>query len=132
MAAAPVFTATPKVAIAAIATANTNRDGTGTIGTLWTAGSLGSRIETITITATGATTAGMIRLYIHNGTTAFLWKEIDVSAITPTATVKAFTYTLDCGDANHPNILVLQAGYTLRASTHIAETFNVLVFGGDY
>lgn len=132
MASAPAFSATPRAAIAAISTANTNRDGTGTIGTIFTAGSSGSRIETIRIQATGTTTAGMVRLYIHNGTAAFLWKEIDVTAKTPGATDKAFTAVVDCGDSQHENILVLPSGYSLRASTHNAETFNVIVIGGDF
>lgn len=132
MASAPIFTGTPRCAIGQVSTANTNRDGTGTIATIFTPGANGSRIETITIMAVGTTTAGMIRLYIYDGTNARLWKEIDVAALTPGGTQKGFTAVIDCGDANHPNILVLPTGYSLRGSTHNAETFNVLVVGGDY
>jgi len=132
MASAPIFTGTPRCAIAQVATANTNRDGSGTIATIFTPGANGSRIETISIVAAVTTTAGMIRLYIHDGTNARLWKEIDVTALTPSATQKGFTTVIDCGDANHQNILVLPTGYTLRGSTHNAETFNVIVVGGDY
>lgn len=132
MASAPIFTGTPRCAIGQVSAANTNRDGTGTIATIFTPGANGSRIETITVVAVGTTTAGMIRLYIHDGTNARLWKEIGVTALTPSSTVKAFTAVIDCGDGNHQNILVLPTGYSLRASTHNAETFNVLVIGGDY
>lgn len=132
MASAPVFAATPRLAVAAIATANTGRNGTGTIGTIFTAGSNGSRIETIRIEATVTTTAGMIRLFIYTGAAYFLWKEILVSALTPDATTKAFTEVIDCGDSQHENMLVLPTGYSLRASTHNAENFNVFVVGGDF
>ena len=132
MASAPAFAATPRLAVAAIATANTGRNGTGTVGTIFTAGSNGSRIETIRIEATVTTTAGMIRLFIYTGSAYFLWKEIDVSAITPSATLKAFTAVIDCGDSQHENMLVLPTGYSLRASTHNAEKFNVFVVGGDF
>lgn len=132
MAIDPQFIQTQRVGIAAISTANTNRDGTGTIGTVFSAGANGSKIEAITIQATGVTTAGMVRLFIHNGTTAFLWREVAVSAATPSGTVAAFNDVVDCGAASPENILVLAAGYSLRASTHNAESFNVVVVGGDY
>lgn len=121
------YAATPRTAVAQATAANTNRDGTGTIATVFTAGASGSRIDDIAITATGTTTAGMVRLYLHDGTNARLWREVAVSAITPSATVSPFSSTLG-------NLaLVLQTGWSLRASTEKAETFNVLVTrAGDF
>lgn len=128
--ATPIFVQTPRVAVAAISTANTNRDGSGTIGTILTAGANGTQVDHIDITATGATTAGVVRLFIHNGSTAFLWKEVLVGAITPSTTVAVFQQTVDCSAAG--NALFLPSGFSLRASTHNAETFNVAAVGGDY
>lgn len=123
--ATPIFVQALRQAPVAIATANTNRDGTGTIGTVLTAGSNGSEVERVDITAQGTTTAGVIRLFVHNGTTAFLWKEVLVAAITPSASIAVFT-------ASVREKLVLPTGYSLRAATHNAETFNIQAFGGDY
>lgn len=128
--ASPIFVQTPKCAVGSLATANTNRDGSGTIPTLYTAGTNGSRIDHVDIQAYGTTTAGVIRLYIHDGSTAFLWKEILVTATTPSTTVAAWSYTLDCSQPQ--NICFLPNGYSLRASTHNAENFRVMSFGGDY
>jgi hypothetical protein len=115
------YAATPKSALAQLSAANTNRDGTGTIVTVLTAGTSGSRIDDIVITATAATTAGMVRLFLHDGTNARLFREVPVTAITPSATVQAFTASL-------PNLaLVLAPGWSLRASTNNAEAFNVAV-----
>ena len=121
------YAATPKTEVAQISTANTARDGTGTVATVDTAGTNGSRIDDLTIIATGTTTAGLVRLFISNGTITRLWREIAVSAITPSATVSPFSSLLG-------NLaLVLQSGWSLRASTHNAETFNVLVTrAGDF
>jgi hypothetical protein len=82
----------------------------------------------------------MIRLYVHDGTNARLLKEISVTAATPSATVQAFS-----AEFTPSTPLVLQSfatpgatgaytftNYSLRASTEQAETFNILVFGGDY
>lgn len=131
MASTPAYAATPKVGIGQISTANTNRDGTGTIGTVFTAGSSGSRIDRVVIEATSTTTAGMVRLFIHNGTTAYLYDEIPVTAITPSGTVQAFQATREAVSKPTLYPLVLPTGYSLRASTNNAETFNVAAVGGD-
>lgn len=130
MASTPQFAATPKVGIAAISTANTNRDGTGTIDTVFSAGASGSRIDAVTIKATGTTTAGMVRLFVDSGATAYLFAELPVLAITPASTLPAFEATVSA--ANSPAFpLTLPTGYSLCASTHNAESFNILAQGGD-
>jgi hypothetical protein len=130
MAASPAFAATPRCGIGQVTTANTARDGTGTVGTIFTAGASGSRIENVRIQAAGTTTAGVVRLFIHDGTNFRLFREVLVTAITPSTTVEAFSITLDFS-ANGACIL-LPTGYSIRASTNNAETFNVAVFGGDF
>lgn len=125
----PIFTLTPQTACVAIATANTARDGTGTIGTVLTAGANGTRIHRITIKATVTTTAGTIRLYVYTGAAYFLWREIATTAITVGANTPAFEYTLELlGERG----LVLPTGYSLRASTEKAENYNIIAEGGDF
>lgn len=123
----PIFTLTPKIHMVQIATANTNRDGTGTLGTGITGGTNGTRITRIDVVATGTTTAGMVRLFIDNGTNVRLWEEIPVTAITPSATVEVFK-----GSFVPTEPLVLPSAYILKFSTHNAETFNVIQHAGDY
>ena len=112
------YASTPNTFGAAIAaTANTARDGTGTLSTVWTPGASGGRLDDFVINATGTTTDGMIRLYKHNGTTAFFLADIPVSAITPSGTVSAWTYVaLNKG-------WCFKTGETLRAAPHNAEAF---------
>lgn len=126
------YAAVPKVGVGQISTANTNRDGTGTIGTVFTAGANGSRIDMIDLQATGTTTAGMIRLFVHNGTNAFLLGEVPVLANTPSGTVPAWTAQLNANTMTQLLPIVLPTGWSLRASTHNAEEFNVIAFGGDF
>lgn len=111
---------------AQISTANTNRDGTGTIGTVLTAGSNGTKITEVVATATGTTTAGMIRLYLHDGTNTRLFDEFAVAAVTPSASVPVWRGAKVYANLNIPS------GWSLRASTHNAETFNIAVDAGDY
>jgi hypothetical protein len=127
MSATPNFTSTPRCAVVNFATANTGRDGTGTIATLWTAGASGSRIDRVTIHGAGSTTAGMVRLWLHDGSNARLIREVPVLAITASGTVPAFREEI-----HFPEGLILGTDYSLRVSTHNAESFNAAAFGGDF
>jgi hypothetical protein len=135
MAANPAFAATPRNGVVQISTANANRDGSGTVGTVFTAGANGSRIDKVTAKAQTTTTAGMIRLFVHNGTSYFLAYEMTVDAITPSATLAGWTETApvtETGGANDIFPLILPNGYSLRASTEKGETFNIHAQGGDF
>src|SRR3990167_7114803 len=96
MATAPIFVGTPKSWAAEISAANTNRDGTGTVVTLATAGANGSLIDRLHAVAEATTTAGVVRLFLHDGTIFILWRELLVPAITPSATVEVWWTEIDC------------------------------------
>lgn len=108
-----------------ISTANPNLNGSGTMGTVLTAGQDGTIIQTIVIKAIGNTTLGMIRLFIDNGVAPMLFREIMVPANLQTPVVEAFSSTIN------PN-LVLEPGYTLKASTENSESFNVTAIATDW
>ena len=130
----PSFTALPRIGRATINTANTNRDGTGTIATVFTASTAsttspggGSRIDKVVVKALQTTTAGMVRLYTHDGTSAALLTEIPVAPVTVGANVAAFETVVDFLGG-----LPIPANWSLRASTQNAESFVVTAFGGDF
>ena len=79
----------PRVGIANISTANTNRDGTGTIVAAFVAGSSGSRIDKVVIEATSTTTAGMVRLFITKGKAGVTISTITFVGTTATVTTAA-------------------------------------------
>jgi hypothetical protein len=125
----PVFVGSPNMGAGTVTTANSNRDGTGALVTILTAGAQGSRYHRMRIKATGTTTAGMIRIFMYNGVTHYLYKEILVAAITASATVAAFEYELQMPNED---AIVLAAGWSMKASTEKTETFNIFLEGGDY
>lgn len=138
MAAQPIFAAQPDAQVVTISTANTARDGSGTMGVVFVAGPSGSRIDQIFINATATTTAGLVKLYISRtsdvNTTAntHLIQEIPVTAVTPSATVAAFARVLNSSVNVDLLPIFLPAGYTLRADTTIANAFRVMAIGGDF
>ena len=126
------YASTPKCGVGQVSVANTDRDGTGTIVTVFSAGASGSRIDAIDLKAVGTTTAGMIRLFIHDGTNARLLTEVPVTAITPSGTLPSWEAQLNTNTMTQVLPLVLPTGHSLRAATNNAETFNLLAFGGDF
>ena len=131
MAATPQFASTPRASSVAVSTANANRDGTGTVGTVIIAGSSGTRISRVVIKALGTTTAGMVRLFLHDGTNYILLCEVLVSAITASATVAAFESLMNELDNGNVLPLTIPSGWSLRASTEKAESFRVTALGAD-
>lgn len=130
----PIFPLTPKIGIGNLSSAITTRTVSGVTGlvSVFAAGSNGSIIDTIQITATATTTAGMVRLWLYAGSgNAQLYDEVIVSAITPSSTTPAFSSTIYYNGTSKTR-LVLPTGYTLYACPHNAEAFNVIAYGGDY
>lgn len=125
----PIFTDTPNVGIAELSTANTNRDGTGTIVDLFTAQTDGSKPSSIKAIAKAATTNGIINLFIYNGSAWLFWCQMAVTAITPSATVKAWEAWLPEDDLEKLSLLT---SWKLGAAPTQAETFNVIAYGGDF
>src|SRR5262245_49340979 len=128
---APIFVTTPQAPQVRISTANTGRDGSGTLGTLTTAGASGAFYKGFRWQAEGTTTAGFIRLFVQKGGAGNfeLLKEMIVTAITPVVGVTPAT-----SDEWYPQQgIVLGAGDVVKVGTHIGETFSCwLCAGGDY
>lgn len=110
-----------------ISTANANRDGTGTLVTLKTGATYGSLVNYITFVAPNNTTAGMLRLFLFDGTNTRLVDEITVEAITVSATVAGFkkTWVPSGGPFEVPPTWIL------KGSTHNGEVFNAEVISRD-
>lgn len=130
MASTPNFVATPRYYRGRATAANTARDGTGTIVDIVPTASVARKIDRIEITAEATTTAGTVRLYIFNGTEYRLWREVVVTAITPSATVAAYRSEIDLSSAGQ--VLVLESTHKLGFAPHNAEVFNGHAFGGEF
>jgi hypothetical protein len=129
----PVFPLTPVVPVGqTLITANTAKDGTGTVATLYTAGANGSKLNGVQIAYTGTSVATVLRLFVNNGSTNAtagnnsLYQSITVPANTLSETVAA-------NDLNIPLALTLPAGYKLMATigTTVAAALAVTASGGD-
>lgn len=133
MATSAQYAATPKIGSALLTTADTSLTAPTTVGTIFTAGSSGSRVDLIDVQGVATTSAGLINIFINDGTNNILYTQIPVAAITSSTTVPAFATSITSN--THPNILPinLPSGFSLRATTSIAQTgVRVIAMGGDY
>lgn len=141
MAADAAFASTINNGSALLGAAETNLQVPTTTSILITAGTLGTKIEEIvvegTTTGLGATTvAGLVYLFLYDGTTYHLYDTVTVSAVTASATVapyRSIPSNFASGTSRPPN-LMLKSGWSLRASQSIAGNASVLkvsAFGGD-
>lgn len=116
MATTPQYAATPKVGSCLLSVADTSLTAPTTFGTAFTFGASGSRIDYIDVQAVGNTTAAIVNLFIHDGTTYSLWQQIPIPASTVSATAPAISYPISSNSL--ANVMPLQApnGYSLRAT----------------
>ena len=127
------YASTPKFGSATLTTADTSLTAPTTVGTIVTAGASGTRIDYIDIQGVATTVAGLINLFVYDGTTYVLWQQVPVIAITSSTTAPAFATTLSSN--SHANImpLTLPTGYSLRAAASVAQTgVRVTAYGGDF
>lgn len=128
MAVAPTYTVPRTPDKVAISTANTNRDGTGTIGTLLTAVAAGTKVSEIVVQALVTTTAGAVRLYHSSdgGSTWTMFDEFIIQAVTVGASTAAYR-----ARRTYDNLVLVGTSAKLGASTHNAESFEVYALAGD-
>jgi hypothetical protein len=118
---------TANTGLGQVSVANSNLDGSGTLATILTAANNGTLIQTLQVKAIVSSTAGMVRLYIYNGVTNFLYAELKVNAVTKSGTAPSFAHPL-----LFLNDFALQSGYLIKASTQNGETFNVIAEGANW
>ena len=129
----PIFPIIPKISFAKLNTANTLKDGTGAVGSVFTAGVNGSRVDYLKVKALGTNVATVLRVFINNGNSPpiatnnalFVEQTIDATTLSETSSLTDNVITLD---------LSLPAGYILNCTigTSVSAGLMVTAVGGDY
>lgn len=134
MATDPAFAATVALGSALLGNAETDLQVPTTTSVILTAGASGTKVEEIVVEASKAaslvatTVAGIVYLFLYDGSTYHLYDTIAVTANTASSTAAPFRL------ARQYLNLVLKSGWSLRASQSIAgnaSILKVLAFGGD-
>jgi hypothetical protein len=130
MAGTPAFAATVRTGFATVNTANTARDGTGTIATVLTAGASGTKVDEISIVAQDNPADSIVNIFLHDGTTARYFDAFDMADPAAGSAVLA-PYRESRAYAN----LEIPSGWSLRASITAAPTaglVGVFAFAADF
>jgi diphthamide biosynthesis methyltransferase len=127
MATSPQYAATPNVGANPVsATADTSYTAPTHAVTIITAGANGTKVEEIDFVGIGTTVAGVIQLYLYDGTTYHAFYSQVVTVVTPSTTQAPFF-----AQAYFTN-LELKTGWTLVATSFVAsQLINVIGFAGD-
>lgn len=124
------FKQTPRKFTSTGNTANSNRDGTGTLVTLATGAAGQTEMNpAISIVAKGTTTEGMIRFYSDDATNKRLIGEVYVPAWTPSASKPTLQLSFTIPEADR---LLPTTNDTIKWSTEKGESFDVLGSAWDY
>jgi hypothetical protein len=131
---APIYSLTPVTAMnAAITTANTAVDGSGSVTTLFTAGSAGGYCQFIRGKALGACTASVLRVFINDATGggsghSQLFTEM------PLPTTSASNLAVIGPDITVPINIALPASYTITCciGTTVSAGWVFLAVAGSY
>lgn len=127
----PVFTQTPVVGIATLTTptaitSRANITGTTGLTQLTPTSTNGKRVDAITVKGKGTSILGNVFIWIYNGTTSYIFDEIDLTAITGSATLDSISVSKSY------TTLILPPTYQLFISISTVQDVNVFAFGGDF
>jgi hypothetical protein len=138
---APIYSKAGQIAFSTlIQTANTAKDGTGTVSTIFTAGADGGRVERIRARAVGTNVATVLRVFINNGsdpataTNNVLYAEKTIAATTLSEAAELALNELPTTTDTTAFPLVLPAGYKINVciGTTVAAGLRVTAIGSSY
>jgi hypothetical protein len=126
MAVSPSFAATPRIGNVSIATAEASYTSPTNFGNLITGASTGTRIAEIVVKNAATSAAAIVRIFLHDGTTYWLFDEVTIAAATGSATVQqtrvSTTYT---------NLILPSASWSIRVTTSVSQATHVTALGAD-
>lgn len=126
MAAAPVFAVTPRIGAVSIATADSSYTAPTNVGTVLTGVAAGTRVSEVVIKSAATSAAAVVRLFLYDGTTYWLFDEVVVPAITGSSTA-----VTNRARVTYDNLVLPSASWSLRATTSVSQATHVSALGAD-
>ena len=126
MATSPVFAVTPRIGAVSVATADASYTAPTNVGTLITGASTGTRIAEIVVKMAATSAAAIVRVFLYDGTTYWLFDEITVAAATGSATAQQTRVS-----TTYSNLILPSASWSVRVTTSVSQTAHVTALGAD-
>jgi len=127
----PVFAQTPKTFIASLTsptaiTSRANITGTTGLTKLTDTTTNGFRLDNISIKGKGTSLAATVFIWLYDGTTSYIFDEIEIAVATGSTTVSSIETSTDYTSNN------LTPTQQLYISVSVAQDLNVFANGGAY
>jgi hypothetical protein len=126
MAASPVFAVTPRVTAVSVATADSSYTTPTNVGTLITGAATGTRINEIVVKNAATSAAAIVRIFLYNGSTYWLFDEVTVAAATASATVQTNRVS-----TLYTNLILPDNTWSVRVTTSVSQATHVTALGAD-
>lgn len=126
MATQPQFAVTPRIGAVSVATADSSYTAPTNVGTLITGAAAGTRVAEVVVKCAATSAAALVRLFLYDGTTYWLFDEITVAAATGSSTVQQTRVS-----TTYNNLILPSASWSLRVTTSISQVTHVTAFAAD-
>jgi hypothetical protein len=126
MASNPVFAVTPRIGAVSVATADSSYTAPTSVGTLITGASTGTRIAEIVVKCAATSAAAIVRIFLYDGTTYWLFDEVTIAAATGSSTVQQARVS-----TTYNNLILPSASWSVRVTTSVAQATHVTALGAD-
>jgi len=131
MATAPAFASTPVAWSGLVpATLDASLTAPTNVTTLGTSTAGGTKIDEITCQGVGTTVAGVVNIFLHDGSTYHLYDQFLVPAVTSSTTAKAWQ-----SRRLYANLVLPNGSWSLRATVTVAgdvSLVKVTAVGGQF
>jgi hypothetical protein len=128
----PVFTGSPVIGAGTLVTADTGYGGTGGTApthtvTIATGTTNGLKVEEVVVVGTATTVAGLVNLFLYDGTTYWFFDLVSIAAQTLSTTSVLARWSKVYAN------LVVPSGWSLVATTTVAQTgISAIALGGTF
>lgn len=126
MATSPAFATTPRIGAVSIATADSSYTAPTNVGTVLTGVAAGTRISEVVVKCAATSAAAIVRLFLYDGTTYWLFDEVTVAAATGSSTVQQTRVSVV-----YNNLILPSASWSLRVTTSVSQATHVTALGAD-
>lgn len=126
MALNPTFAVTPRIGNVSIATADSSYTSPTNVGNLITGASSGTRVAEVVVKNAATSSTAIVRLFLHDGSTYYLFDEFPIVAATGSATVAQSRVS-----TSYNNLVLPNNSWSLRVTTSVSQATHVTALGAD-
>jgi hypothetical protein len=126
MATSPSFAVTPRIGSVSISTQDTSLTAPTNFGTVITGVAAGTRVAELVVKCAATSAAALVRVFLYDGSTYYLFDEVTISAATSSNTVATTRVS-----RTYDNLILPSASWSVRVTTSIAQAAHVTALAAD-